>query len=74
MKTGTKAQVFDSGEFDDHGKTIEVRGREAVVRWHVSGTATPCADLVIEEWNLGDAPENPVAAVLVAYADRSRES
>ena len=62
MKIGTKVQVFDSGEFDGHGEAIKVRGREAVVRWHGSGTeaATPCANLVIEEWDLGDAPENPV--------------
>lgn len=66
MKIGTKVQVFEGGEFDDHGEVIAIRGRDAVVRWRGSGGvgATACADLVdlvVEEWSWEPdlAPENP---------------
>ena len=60
MKVGTKVQIFEGGE----GEVVEIRGREALARWHASGAVSSCAeltDLVVAEWIRDPRclPENP---------------
>ena len=56
LDVGTKVQIFEGGEWDDHGEVVEIRGRDAMIRWHASGlvATTPCADLMdlaVAEWS-----------------------
>ena len=66
LDIGTKVQIFEGGEWDDHGEVVEIRGHDAVVRWHASrmtavSSCAELADLVVAEWSWDPQhlPENP---------------
>ena len=56
IRVGTKVEILESEDDDDYGEVIEIRGEDAVVRWHASNVTgvssrSDLVDLVVDDWS-----------------------